>query len=524
MHSNPHRLLSVLGLAAAALTTGASLAFFEESLPSTMNPLFAQSMVDNRVHELVMDRIYFNDPINNELVSNIVQEWALVESGKSIRLVLRKGVKWQDGEVLGADDICFTVKAMLDPGTPSPIAEKQRAIFAGCTVEKPDVAVVQFTKVFHNPLNRLSVHVLPEHAFGGKTAIQPDHEFSLRPVGTGPMKGSSGRRGTTFEKFKNVHHDAGIDTLSLQEGNDPLVQVKTLINNGVQGIITVPPGNRAEVSAQDDLALKSYDLRSWWFVAVNQEKPYLKDKRVRQALDLIVDRTDLRQLSIGVKPGEQNSPCEFISGPFVQSSPFYNRTVAVNARADKAKAFELLNAAGLKQEGGRWHFKNEPITMRIGMKAPLDIEAPDLLSQVGNQLSAAGFDRQEFKITTDDWNLKVLTGQASDYDLVIGKWSFGLVEDVNPLFHSRKDGRGAFNVFNFSNAQVDTLLAQYEVARTDTQAQDAYHKLHSLLAQELPYLFLWKLDTKSAWRTEVRSNTITPYYYWTVFDKWRTGA
>jgi ABC-type oligopeptide transport system substrate-binding subunit len=143
---------------------------------------------------------------------------------------------------------------------------------------------------------------------------------------------------------------------------------------------------------------------------------------------------------------------------------------------------------------------------------------------VGNQLSAAGFDRQEFKITTDDWNLKVLTGQAADYDLVIGKWSFGLVEDVNPLFHSRKDGRGAFNVFNFSNAQVDTLLAQYEVARTDTQAQDAYHKLHALLAQELPYLFLWKLDTKSAWRTEVRSNTITPYYYWTVFDKWRTGA
>jgi hypothetical protein len=42
-----------------------------------------------------------------------------------------------------------------------------------------------------------------------------------------------------------------------------------------------------------------------------------------------------------------------------------------------------------------------------------------------------------------------------------------------------------------------------------------------LLAKELPYLFLWKLDTKSAWRTEVRGNTITPYYYWTVFDAWK---
>ena len=38
------------------------------------------------------------------------------------------------------------------------------------------------------------------------------------------------------------------------------------------------------------------------------------------------------------------------------------------------------------------------------------------------------------------------------------------------------------------------------------------------LADDLPYLFLWKLDTKSAWRTEVKSNTISPYFYFTEFD------
>ena len=41
-----------------------------------------------------------------------------------------------------------------------------------------------------------------------------------------------------------------------------------------------------------------------------------------------------------------------------------------------------------------------------------------------------------------------------------------------------------------------------------------------MLNAELPYLFLWKLDTKSAWRTEVRGNIVAPYYYFTEIDAW----
>lgn len=522
--TDKRRLLGVtLGLATVALSTGASMTFYEESLPSTMNPLFAQSMVDNRVHELVFDRLYFHDPVTNELTSRLVDSFELADGGKAVKLNLAKGIKWHDGEAFTADDVCFTINVMLDPGTPSPIAEKQRAVFAGCDVEGKDVAVVKFTKIFHNPQMRLGFAVLPEHVFQS-TAITPENPFAQQPTGTGALKGSKGRRGVTFQKVKNGHHDAKIDGMTLQEGNDPLVQISTLVNNGVQGIVAVPPGSRADVSASDELTLKGYDLRSWWFVAVNQDKPYLKDKRARQALNLVLDRTQLREKSIGVRPDERNSPCEFISGPFVQTSPYYNRSVETRPRSDLDKAKELLGDAGMSSVGERWHYNGEPISLRIGIKAPLDNEAPDLLSQIGNQLGEAGFDRQEFKISTDEWNREVLTGKATDYDLIVGKWSFGLVEDVNPLFHTRTDGRGAYNIFGYSNAQVDSLLAQYDASKTQTQARDAYHSLHKKLDDELPYLFLWKLDTKSAWRTEVRSNTISPYYYWTAFDSWKYGG
>ncbi|MBM4369282.1 MAG: ABC transporter substrate-binding protein [Deltaproteobacteria bacterium] len=515
-------VLVALGIASAALLAGAPLSFYEEQLPGTLNPLYASSMADYRAQELVFDRLFFHSAIDNRMMSRLVEKGELADGGKSYRVTLKPGLKWHSGTAVTSKDVCFTVSAMLDPGTTSPIAEGYRGVLAGCDATTPQVATVRFTKVFHNPQERLMFSLLPSEKFAGKTAVVPDDDFSQHPIGSGPFKGNKGRRGVTFEAYANAHHAPTIPQMSLQEVQDPLVQVKTLQSNGVQGIIAVPPPYRPDVSASDDLQLKSYDLRSWWFIGVNTKKGALVERKVRQAIDLVLDRSDLRQLTVGVKPGEQNSPCEFISGPFVQSSPFYNRQVPVKEKSDRAAATKLLTEAGLTQIGGRWHYKGAPVTLNIGMMASLDVEAPDLLTQVGNQLSAAGFDRQESKVSADDWARKVVTGKATEFDLLIGKWSFGLVEEVNDLFQTRSGTTtGARNVFNYSNSGADQLMVEYNQARTDTAAYDAYHKLHATLAEDLPYLFLWKLDTKSAWRTEVRGNVIAPFNYWTEVDGWK---
>lgn len=519
--SLPRAVAVGAALGAALLTTGSALSYYEEALPSTLNPLYATSMVDYRSQELVFDRLYFHSSIDNRMTSKLVKAGELADGGKSYKITLNPGLKWHDGKPVTSKDICFTVSAMLDKTTPSPIAEGYRSVLSGCDVNAPDIATIHFTKVFHNPQERLMFAILPSEALNNNTSIQPEADFSTRPTGSGPYKGSRGRRGVLFEAFANAHHTPGVAQLSLSEGGDPTVQVKTLLNNNVQGIIAVPPPSRPDISASDDLQLKGYDLRSWWYVAVNTKKPYLADKRVRQALNLILDRSDLRQLSVGVSSKDQNPACEFISGPFIQSSPFYNRQVPYKEKSDRATASKLLTDAGLTQVGGFWTYKGQPVHLQIGMYAPLDIEAPDLLTQVSNQLGAAGWDRQEAKVSSDDWTRKVITGQASNYDLLIGKWSFGLAEEVNDLFQTRSGTNGARNIFNYSNTDVDQLLTEYNQARTDTAAEDAYHKLHALLADDLPYLFLWKLDTKSAWRTEVRGNTIAPYYYWTDVDGWK---
>ena len=61
-----HALLAAASLGFAVLGLGASLGYYEESLPTTMNPLFRSSMVDVRSQELVFDRLWYNDAITNE--------------------------------------------------------------------------------------------------------------------------------------------------------------------------------------------------------------------------------------------------------------------------------------------------------------------------------------------------------------------------------------------------------------------------------------------------------------------------
>jgi len=514
-------LLIATGLVGSVLLAGSSVSYYEEALPSTMNPLFARSMVDYRAHELVFDRLFYRDPIDNEIVSRLVTKYEKVEGGAGIKLYLKSDIKWHDGQPLTPDDVCFTVDAMLNERTPSPISKGYREAISGCQAfPKESAAVIMFHKVYHNPRERVGFSVLPKHAFES-TAVSPDLDFSSRPIGTGAMKGSKGRQAVRFTTVPNAHQNAKIPVLTLAEGGDPYVQIKTLVNAGVHGVISVAPPLRPEVAASDDVALKSYDLRSWWFIAVNTNKGPLANQLVRQALNYTIDRSELRELTIGVDPDDPNPPCEFVSGPFVQSSPYYNRQIKVIERSDRAQAREYMLEAGATEQVGKWVWQGAPITFKIGMNAPLDSEAKDLLNQIGNQLQAGGFDRQVYKVTADTWNRKAVTGQLTEYDLLIGKWSFGLVEDVNDLFFTREGVRGSLNIFNYSNERVDALLDQYDAARTDTEAKDAYHDLHEYLSEELPYVFLWKLDTKSAWRNEIRNNTITPYFYFTVFEEWK---
>ena len=102
-------------LAAAALgTAGVQIAYYEEALPSTMNPLFARTMVDRRAHELVFDRLYYRSAVTSEIKSRLIETATPLEGGLKIDLVLKQGIKWHDGTDFTAEDVVFTYNLYLN--------------------------------------------------------------------------------------------------------------------------------------------------------------------------------------------------------------------------------------------------------------------------------------------------------------------------------------------------------------------------------------------------------------------------
>ena len=130
-------ILGTFVLGTGANGTGVEVSFYDEALPHTLNPLFAETMVDNRAQELYLDRLYYNDPIDNSLTSRLVNDaqTQLEDAGKSLRLTINPNIRWHNGKKFTSKDICFTIDAMLNPKTPSPVAHYYREHLEGCSSE-----------------------------------------------------------------------------------------------------------------------------------------------------------------------------------------------------------------------------------------------------------------------------------------------------------------------------------------------------------------------------------------------------
>lgn len=371
---------------------------------------------------------------------------------------INEEVRWHDGERVTAEDVCFTVDTILDPDQPLTYElSRHREWLEGCEAQD-GWASIRFTRVIAHPRERVSFRILPAHVFADGPPT-PDHPFSRQPVGNGPMRARLLDDRVELEKVANAHQDAKIPRMTILAEPDPARQVQRLLAGEVQGVVDVALDQRPLVLDSEDLALKSLDLRSWWYVALDTRQAPLSDVRVRQALDLLLDRTELREEVIGVDPEDPNPPCEFLSGPCVQSSPFYNRTVNVTEIAVPEQAEELLSEAGLERGSQGWTWQGEPWVLDLHVPPAQEREAPGLGEALADQLHSAGI-----RVHGSD-------ERTEGVDLLVGKRTQPMPEDVTDLFRAQ----GARNPFGWSHPGAEVLLDRYEAARTDTEAKDAMH-------------------------------------------------
>src|SRR5215813_11715913 len=173
------------GLAAApegTLTVAVATFGNERWLPNLY--VGAEDVVLKPMYENLLTR----DPKTGQLSPLLAERWQMLDGGRSWRFVLRKDVRFHNGDPLTAEDVRATFATVAKEGSANSLAPEFRLI-KSVEVENPQTLTVHFDKpsvVFGNKVNQ---GLFASSAFiQSKRAIEAGDAAERHPVGTGPWK------------------------------------------------------------------------------------------------------------------------------------------------------------------------------------------------------------------------------------------------------------------------------------------------------------------------------------------------
>jgi len=470
-------------------------------------PFFVENMSAVRISEFIFEPLVTKNK-RGDIEGVLATSWSVAPDGMSITFKLRQGVVWHDGKPFTSDDVVFTVKAAQNPKTKFGSKSMYRFIRSVRSVDRYSVRFT-FIQPKRQPVSLFDFKIIPKHGFKS-TYIKRLDKFSRRPVGTGPYRVAENRlrliKLTRFDKYWRKTHIRSVEMMHTPDSSEQINLLKySGQGSGVQAVIFIPPKNVPIFENSDTVTLESYHTVSWWYLAFNHRTKAFQDLRVRRAVALALDREELLSAHLGQG--------DVISGPFTESSPYYNFDVEMREQ-DLEEAGRLLSEAGYKLSRGVRKRKGRKLKLTFVLSKDLPSHQ-DLGLSIQAQLKQVGIIVKTEFVDAALYQERVFNKHR--FDLTMNVWSFNEIEDIFPLFRSRQPA----NYIGYSNSEID---AQLDASRRESDYKA--HKeimvgLHQALNEDLPYVFLWSLDIYSGLSKQISNLFIQPYYYFTFFKDWK---
>ncbi len=467
--------------------------------PRTTNPLLASIDPDLDLAALTTRGLTATTG-DGTTVPDVAEAWTVSPDQKTYTVTLKPNLRWSDGQPVTADDITFTYQSVQDPALSSP----QQASFRGVTVKQADARTVTFTLKEPYPQfpAALGLGLVPIHVWQN---VAPDHwtlaEANLKSVGLGPYRFRSltkdpqgSIRTIVLERNPYTHtQQPYLDKITLRFYPDSVSALEALKQGAVDGAT----GAAAELSSR---RYQTYDLPLPQYTAVflnPQANLALKDRGVRQALSLAVNRPDLIQeaLSGAATPA---------GGPFVANEL---RATAAMLAYDADRAAELLKAAGFARDAdGTLKKGGQPLSLTLTY---VDTDEYLQVAQaLERQWGALGLTVTLEGVASYRLNRDVLVQRT--YEALLTTEVVGLDPDPYPFWHSSQVAAPGLNLAQFQNREADQLLAEARQTTDHATRLDKYRRFQEITSQESPAVFLYSKGYRYTVQGSIHGITATP--------------
>lgn len=457
--------------AGSGTSTGPSTLVYGSGDYTSINPIMNEHC---EIKHLLFDGLMARDG-NGNLVPALAESQTCDEAAMTYTFKLREDVKWHDGEPFTADDVKFTIEAIMDPNNGSENAPNYEEIKEINILGDYEIAFVLSEPNFAF-LDYMTMSIMPEHKLQGEDMWESD--FFKNPIGTGPYKLDSWDIGQAITMVKNGDYFGGpanIDTVIFKIVTDDNAKALQL-RSGELDLAQVTPKDAAAFEGRDGFTIYEMNTSDYRGILYNFWNEYWqKNADLIPAINYAIDRQailDAVLLGCG----------DIAYGPLQRN--IYNNEDVERYDYDPAKAAAAFKAAGCtKDADGFWTRDGERIGFTINA-APGDQVRIDMAQVAAQQLQQIGLDVKA-NVPADgiDWGGQecCIIGWGSPYDAD---------DHTYKVFGTDK---GA-NYSGYSNALVDRYLTQARQTSDTGSRAAAYDKFQVELANTPAFTFFCYID------------------------------
>ena len=210
------------------------------------------------INLLIFDGLTAHDGENN-VVPGLAESWDFDEETNTYTFHLRSDVTWHDGERFTANDVKFTIEAIMDPDNGSENAPNFEDV-EEITVKDDDAVSFRLSAPNVAFLDYMTMAILPQHLLAGEDFQTSD--FFRNPIGTGAYKLASWDVGQSIVLEKNESYFKGaanIDRIIFKIVPDDNAQAMQL-ESGELDLALLDPKNAQQFQGKDGFAC--YDLKT----------------------------------------------------------------------------------------------------------------------------------------------------------------------------------------------------------------------------------------------------------------------
>src|SRR5476649_871405 len=520
-------LLSCAPLAAQSAST---LVYCSEASPAGFDPSQYTSGTDfDASAETVFNRLTQFKRGGTEVEPGLATRWDVSNDGLTYTFHLRDGVKFHTTDYFSptrdfnADDVLFTFNRLLDADSPfrkaypseSPYFTDMGLNTTIKNVEKLDDHTVRFN------LNNVDASFVQNLAMSFASVQSAEYAAQLlkegkaedinqKPVGTGPFVFKRYQKDSQIRYVANKQYwkpeDVKLDNLVFAITPDAASRLQKLKAGECQ-VSGYPRPADIEVMKQDpNLRVLQQAGFNLGFLAYNVTHPPLDQLKVRQALDMAIDKPAIIKAvyqSAGQLAQNALPPAQWSYDPTIKDAPY-----------DPTKARALLKEAGVA-----------PGTT-INLWAMTVQRASNPNARMSAQMIQQDWEKVGIKanIVSYEWGEYIKRAKNGEHDAMIYGWTGDNGDPDNWLgvLYSCAAVKGS-NYAKWCNPAYDKLVQQAKVSSDRDQRIKWYQQAQKILKEQVPITPIANSTVFQPIRKEVQDFKISPFgltpFYGVSLDK-----